>query len=87
MQSQQAQWSELMSNVVLYSATNCPLCEKYRVLLANKGVAYIERNTTEKPELLDELVAQGIRMVPTVFVGDKIVAGFRPNSLMELLAS
>jgi hypothetical protein len=28
---------------------------------------------------------QGIRMVPTVFVGEKFVAGFRPSSLMELL--
>jgi glutaredoxin 3 len=76
-----------MSNVVLYSATNCPLCEKYRVLLAEKGISYAERNTTEKPELLDELAAKGIRMVPTVFVGDQVVAGFRPNSLLELLAS
>ena len=74
-----------MSNVVLYSTTNCPLCEKYRTILAEKGVAYVERNTTERPELLDELAAQGIRMVPTVFVGDKVVAGFRPNSLLELL--
>jgi glutaredoxin len=76
-----------MNNVVLYSASNCPLCEKYRALLAEKGVSYSERNTTEKPELLDELAAQGIRMVPTVFVGEKIVAGFRPNSLLELLAA
>ena len=74
-----------MNNVVLYSASNCPLCEKYRALLAEKGVAYTERNTTERPELLDELAAQGIRMVPTIFVDEKIVAGFRPNSLLELL--
>ena len=74
-----------MSKVVLYSTTNCPLCEKYRVILAEKGVAYTELNTTERPELLDELAAQGIRMVPTIFVGGKVVAGFRPNSLLELL--
>jgi glutaredoxin len=76
-----------MSKVVLYSTTNCPLCEKYRALLAEVGVAYTELNTTERPELLDELAAQGIRMVPTVFVGDKVVAGFRPNSLREILAA
>ncbi|HWG97922.1 MAG TPA: glutaredoxin family protein [Pilimelia sp.] len=74
-----------MSNVVLYSATGCPLCAKIKSLLAEKGVRYTERNTTEQPALLDELAGKGIRMVPTVFVGDKFVAGFRPTSLLELL--
>jgi glutaredoxin len=74
-----------MSNVLLYSATGCPLCAKYRTLLSEKGIRYIEKNTTEQPALLDELAKKGIRMVPTVFVGDKFVAGFRPNSLLELL--
>jgi glutaredoxin len=74
-----------MSNVVLYSATGCPLCAKYKALLAEKNVRYVERNTTEQPGLLDELARKGIRMVPTVFVGEKFVAGFRPTSLIELL--
>lgn len=74
-----------MSNVMLYSATGCPLCAKYKTMLNEKGVRYIEKNTTEQPALLDELAKKGIRMVPTVFVGEKFVAGFRPNSLLELL--
>jgi glutaredoxin len=74
-----------MSTVTLYSATGCPLCAKYKTLLTDKGVRYIEKNTTEQPALLDELAKKGIRMVPTVFVGEKFVAGFRPNSLLELL--
>jgi len=75
-----------MSTVTLYSATGCPLCAKYKTMLTDKGVRYIEKNTTEQPGLLDELAKKGIRMVPTVFVGEKFVAGFRPNSLLELLA-
>jgi glutaredoxin len=55
-------------------------------MLNDKGVRYIEKNTTEQPALLDELAKKGIRMVPTVFVGEKFVAGFRPNSLLELLS-
>jgi glutaredoxin len=74
-----------MANVVLYSATGCPLCANYKTLLTDKGVSYIEKNTTEQPALLDDLAKKGIRMVPTVFVGDKFVAGFRPNSLLELI--
>jgi glutaredoxin len=76
-----------MNNVVLYSATGCPLCAKYRTLLSEKGVRYQERNTTEQPTLLDELAEKGIRMVPAVFVDDKFVAGFRPTSLLALLDS
>lgn len=74
-----------MSNVVLYSATGCPLCAKYKQLLADRKVTYVEKNTTETPAHLNELAAKGIRMVPTVFVGDQYVAGFRPTSLIELL--
>ncbi|BCJ56068.1 hypothetical protein Asp14428_75430 [Actinoplanes sp. NBRC 14428] len=71
--------------VVLYSATGCPLCAKYKTLLSAKGVRYEERDTTAQPALLNELAAKGIRQVPTVFVGDKHVAGFRPTALLELL--
>jgi glutaredoxin len=74
-----------MKNVVLYSSTGCPLCAKYKNLLTEKGIRYQEKNTTEQPALLDELAKKGIRMVPTVFVGEKFVAGFRPTSLLELL--
>jgi glutaredoxin len=74
-----------MKDVVLYSATGCPLCAKYKTLLSEKGIRYQERNTTEQPGLLDELAKQGIRMVPTVFVGERFVAGFRPTSLLALL--
>jgi glutaredoxin len=76
-----------MSNqsVVLYSATGCPLCAKYKTLLTQKGVRFEERDTTARPALLDELAAKGIRQVPTVFVGDKHVAGFRPTALLDLL--
>jgi glutaredoxin len=74
-----------VSNVVLYSATGCPLCAKYKQLLADRKVAYTERNTTENPALLAELAGKGLRMVPTVFVDDQAVSGFRPTSLLALL--
>lgn len=76
-----------MAPVVLYSASGCPLCAKYKQLLADKKISYTEKNTTDTPSYLNELTAKGIRMVPTVFVGDKYVAGFRPNSLLDLLAA
>jgi len=76
-----------MAKITLYSATGCPLCAKYKTLLSEKGLAYEERNTTEKPDYLNELAGKGIRMVPTVFVGEQFIAGFRPTSLLELLGA
>jgi glutaredoxin len=75
------------SNVVLYSTTGCPLCQRYKALLDDQKASYEERNTTENPAYLDELAQKGIFVVPTVFVGDSSVQGFRPNSLLELLAA
>ena len=30
-----------MNNVVLYSATGCPLCAKYKTLLTEKGITVL----------------------------------------------
>ena len=76
-----------MANVVLYSTTGCPLCQRYKALLDEQKATYEERNTTENPAYLDELASKGIFVVPTVMVGANSVQGFRPNSLMELLAA
>ncbi len=74
-----------MSTITLYTTTGCPLCDRYRKLLDQKSKVYIEKNTTENPGYLDELAAKQIFTVPTVFVGDQAVEGFRPNSLLELI--
>lgn len=76
-----------MKNIVLYSTSGCPLCERYRSLLADGNHTYEERNTTENPTYLDELGSRGIFAVPTVMVGESFVQGFRPNTLQELLAA
>jgi glutaredoxin len=77
----------MKKDVVLYTTTGCPLCARYKALLAELGVPYEEKNTTEQPSLLQYLSGKGIRMVPTVFVGDEYIAGYRPSSLVQLLAA
>jgi len=74
-------------NVILYSTTGCPLCERYRALLHEHRQPFEERNTTENSKYLDDLAARGIFVVPTVLVDDAAVPGFRPNSVAELLAA
>ena len=76
-----------MKNVILYTTTGCPLCQRYKALLEASGHTFEERNTTENPSFLQELGSRGIFAVPTVFVGNEVVQGFRPNTLTELLAA
>ncbi len=75
----------MAKNVILYSTQGCPLCERYRMLLNEKKQPFEERNTTANPNYLDELSSKGIFVVPTVLVDNQAVAGFRPNSLLELI--
>ena len=73
--------------IVLYSATGCPLCARYRALFDEHGYRFEERNTTEDPAYRDEMIGLGIMATPAVVVGDRAVPGFRPNTVTELLAS
>jgi glutaredoxin len=73
--------------IILYSATGCPLCARYRALFDEQGHPFEERNTTEDPAYLEELAGLGIMATPAVLVGDRAVPGYRPNSVTELLVS
>lgn len=73
--------------IILYSATGCPLCARYRALFDEQGQPFEERNTTEERTYRDELAGLGIMATPAVLVGDRAVPGYRPNTVIELLAS
>ena len=77
----------MRKSVVLYSATGCPLCARYRALFDEEGLPFEERNTTEEPTYREELAGLGIMATPAVVVGDRAVPGYRPNTVIELLAS
>ena len=77
----------MRKSVILYSATGCPLCARYRALFDEQGHPFEERNTSEVPGYRDELAAVGIMATPAVVIGDRAVPGYRPNTVIELLAS
>jgi glutaredoxin-like protein NrdH len=76
-----------MRTIILYTATGCPLCARYRALFDEQGWVFEERNTTEDPAYRDELARLGVMVTPAVVIGDRAVPGFRPNTVTELLAS
>ncbi len=51
------------------------------------GVKYIDRDVENDPGALDELQVLGFRSMPVTVIGDKAVAGFNPNQILEALQS
>ena len=77
----------MAKRIILYSATGCPLCARYRALFDEQGYPFEERNTSEDPTYRDELAQLGIMATPAVLIGDGQVAGFRPSVVTEMLGS
>jgi glutaredoxin 3 len=66
-----------MKQVLIYSKDNCPYCSAAKTLLAAKGVPFTEINLQTKPDELAALKARtGLRTVPQIFIGDKLIGGF-----------
>ncbi len=73
------------TGVLLYYADWCGYCRKTSAELDRRGVSY-ERLNIDKPTILAELVEKtGQRNIPVVDVGGKILIGYDPQGLDELL--
>ena len=71
--------------MLLYYADWCGYCRKTSAELDRRGVSYEMRNI-DKPAILAELVEKtGQRNIPVVDVGGKILIGYDPQGLDELL--
>ncbi|MCH8084364.1 MAG: hypothetical protein IH885_09025, partial [Myxococcales bacterium] len=73
------------TGVLLYYADWCGYCRKTSAELDRRGVSY-ERRNIDNPATLAELVEKtGQRNIPVVDVGGKILIGYDPQGLDELL--
>jgi thioredoxin reductase (NADPH) len=59
-----------MTEIVMYTKTVCPFCDRAKALLGSKGVTWREINLDEYPEQRDEMIrkSNGQRTVPQIFV-------------------
>ncbi|WP_096199149.1 FAD-dependent oxidoreductase [Bacillus sp. FJAT-45350] len=76
-----------MSNheVIVYSSTGCPHCEKVKEALKAWGIEYDERNVSVTKEYFDELMAKNVRATPATFINGKLILGFHEKRFRKAL--
>jgi glutaredoxin len=73
--------------VVFYTAEWCPWCQKAKIHMDREGISYESRDI-DNPAILAELIEKtGQQGVPVFDVGGRILTGFDPNRLEQLVAS
>jgi len=67
-----------MPEVLMYTKTVCPYCDRAKSLLKSKGVVWKEINLERQPEQIAGMIqrAEGRRTVPQIFVDGLGLGGF-----------
>lgn len=68
----------MSANIVIYSATYCPYCDRAKMILQSKGLSFTEIDVTNDDGLRQEMMtkAEGRRTVPQIFINDVPIGGF-----------
>ena len=60
-------------------------CHRTQEFLAEKGIAFENRDVTKDPQALEELQKLGYATTPVTVIDEEIVIGFDPSKLKRLL--
>jgi glutaredoxin len=69
--------------VIVYSSTGCPYCEKVKKQLTEWGVEYEVRNVSIHKEYFDQLRANKIFGTPATYVNGKLILGFQEKKFKK----
>lgn len=84
------------SEIVMYSASWCGVCSQARRWLDNKGLSYTEKDVEKTPGARDELMRNAekagfprdkLNGVPIFYVNGRMLGGFDPRAIENLLGS
>lgn len=72
-------------DVVMYSTTYCPYCDRARALLKRKGAEVREIKVDEDPTQREMMLHRsgGRRTVPQIFIGDRHIGGYDDLSALD----
>lgn len=72
-------------DIVMYSTTFCPYCERARALFRRKGVAFREIKVDDDPAEREVMLRKsgGRRTVPQIFIGERHIGGFDDMNALD----
>ncbi len=71
--------------VIVYSSSGCPYCEKVKSFLKDRHIDFEERNASIHKEYFDQLKERKIYGTPATLIDGKLVLGFQEKKLNKLL--
>ncbi|HHW37065.1 MAG TPA: FAD-dependent oxidoreductase [Bacillales bacterium] len=74
-----------MAEIIIYSSTGCPYCEKMKKEFKEWGYEYEERNVTENPAYFEDLHKEGMFSTPVVYINGEAFIGYRPKKMKQAL--
>lgn len=77
-------WAD--SDVVMFSDSSCPFCTKTRELLTAERVEFKELLIDQSAEAKAEFLRRGGVGVPMLFVGDRLITGYRESAIREAVS-
>lgn len=69
--------------VIVYSSSGCPYCEKVKSQLTEWGIEYEVRNVSIHKEYFDELRAKKVFGTPATYVNGKLILGFQEKKFKK----
>ncbi len=69
--------------VIVYTSSGCPYCEKVKDQLNEWGIDYEVRNVTLNKEYFDELRDSNVPGTPATYVNGKLLLGFQDKKFKE----
>ena len=76
----------IKAEVVLFTQPDCPPCHTVKLFLAERGVAFVERDITTDPDAIRDLTEKYCsHSTPTLVIGEEVMIGFNPERLDAIL--
>jgi thioredoxin reductase (NADPH) len=69
--------------VIVYSSTGCPYCEKVKNQLTEWGIEYEVRNVSIHKEFFDELRTKKVFGTPATYVNGKLILGYQEKKFKK----
>ena len=73
--------------VTMLSASWCTYCTQTRNWLVARGVSYCEYDIERSPTGIARYQASDLKVIPQIFIGDRLLVGFNADELEQTLAA